>query len=309
MALTARQPATGAAGNAFGGRRSDGSRAAPHTGRRNGANTSGGKSYQDEDDEDDRVMDRNPADFPFPSFQPTEADVVRKKHRAMADIMDMVHGLKAVVPFSKPNMAGVRQPWHSDAFLKRPPTPKMDWSCHPDGTAASSPLPPPTLVQPKWVSHIPRAKKDCCPQLGLPKGTSDDDEGGLSARHKTIRPPPGAPHVHHHHRPKLVSQQRDGQSLSKLLHAASVTPRYELDHRNDSMMELLRDPVFVKEIHRHASQRKSVLVTLPKIGVRLFSLNGAHSLAECIRGSSPRPDMAKSGKLAKSVSHPDVAQP
>ncbi len=83
--------------------------------------------------------------------------------------------------------------------------------------------------------------------------------------------------------PGKGTDERHGQSLKRLLHQASVTPRFAMDHRNDTMMQLLRDKAFVDEIHQYAKHRKSVLVTLPKIGVRMFSLKGAPPLASCFQ--------------------------
>ncbi len=198
----------------------------------------------------------------------------------------MVHGLKAVVPFSKPDMRGVRPPWHSDVFVARPYVPKLDRTLGndlPPPTSRAGCHSPPTIQQPKWVNHL-SIPLHGCPQLGLPM--VQDNSHKLPLRK--------GGHFGRVEYEASSQTARTGQSIKKLLHTASMTPRFAIDHRDDIMLELIRDQAFVKEIHHHAKQRKSVLVTLPKLGVRLFSFHGAPSLAECIRGASPPEKQSRS---------------
>ncbi len=216
-------------------------------------------------------MSRNPADHPFPSFLPNEAGMLRKKRAANDAIREMVDGLKPVVPFSKPDLVFTRPPWSTSMAVRHDYSPGIDLLHKKE----DSNQPTPTLVQPKWVNIIPRVVSGC-PQLGLVM-VNEPDANQSTTKHmsKRLR--------------KILNRripQTNDQHVATLTRSSALTPRYQAQSKQDITLELLKDPKVYHSIKQAVTQQKkkerstSVLVSLPKIGVRLFSFARSTSSRE-----------------------------
>jgi hypothetical protein len=223
------------------------------------------RRQRDEDDIDDEELSRNPRDFPFPQFQPSEAAVLRRKRDATKAIHDMVQGLKPVVPFSKPELAFARPPWCTSAVVKTSYEPQIDLLTRKDAQRTETP----PLSQPKWVTYIPRAVSGC-PQLGLVMVNEPDASERTPKRLRQ--------QVH-----RAIADPDPVEEASKPIHigkhkSSGATPRFGHQTKDDVTLEMLRDKRVLETVKREVTRRhkmepsKSVLVSLPKIGVRLFAV-------------------------------------
>jgi hypothetical protein len=227
------------------------------------------RNNRDPEDLEDEDMSRNPRDFPFPTFAPSDAEVLRRKKEALRDIKDMVAGFVPVVPFSKPDFASARPPWSGTTVVKKSYEPTLDLLSRTD--AAREPTPP--LSQPKWVTYIPRVVSGC-PQLGLVMVNEVDASRRAPKRVRKLRQaPPDVDPVEEASKPQRIEQ----------LQQTCATPRFGHMTKQDFTVELLRDRIVYEAIQKEVlAQRKhdrpkNILVSLPKIGVRLFSVERGES--------------------------------
>lgn len=229
------------------------------------------RRQRDPEELEDEEMSRNPREWPFPTFQPSEAAAARKKREATKAITEMSQGLKPVVPFSRPELVYARPPWNTSTVVKRRYEPQLDLL-----TPKPTPRKPtPPLEQPKWVTYIPRAVSGC-PQLGLVMVNEPDASTRTPKRlrrHRRIVPED----------PDPLEEASRPQRIDDLARSVGRTPRYAQHSKDDLTVDLLRDErvrhVIQKEVAAsgHAATSRNVLVSLPKIGVRLFTLRSSVS--------------------------------
>lgn len=225
------------------------------------------RRQRDPEEAEDEDMSRNPRDWPFPNFQPSEAATLRKKNEATKAIKDMVHGLTPVVPFSKPELVYTRPPWCTSNVVVTRYEPQLDLLAQ--NAPRNEPTPP--LVQPKWVTYIPRVVSGC-PQLGLVMVNEPDASRRTPKRVRRSRKPIVQ-------EPDPIEEAAKPRDVEQLARSLGTTPRFAPKSKDDITFELLRDKRVRDTIKREVvnsgrvEHSDSVLVSLPKIGVRLFAVD------------------------------------
>lgn len=245
------------------------------------------RNQRDPEDIEDEQMHKNPRDYPFPAFNPSVATLEQQKRNAKKAIRDMVEGFVPVVPFSKPELVYHRPPWVASTFVGQHKfVPGLDL------IAENEPAPPPehSVSHPKWVTYIPRVVAGC-PQLGLVM--QHEPDGGL----KSPRRPRGGAKTSRDVKssrtgsPSRNASEADTYQLAQLKRSSATTPRYVAQSKDDVTLEMLKDPGVYKSVQKAVMEQrkgdpnaKSVLVSLPKIGVRLFSCRPSNTIPSPPKG-------------------------
>jgi hypothetical protein len=254
------------------------------------------RNNRDPEEAEDEDMNRNPREWPFPSFHPGEADTLRRKREATKAITDMAEGLVPVVPFSRPELIYTKPPWKASTAIRSTYEPGIDMLA----VQNVSKPPTPQLSHPKWVNFIPRAVSGC-PQLGLVMVSEPDASTKVPKRVRRW-------HTRHPivPEPDPVAEAARPQRIDQLAKSSATSPRFGLQTKQDITVELLRDERVYQSIQKEVvaqgkHENKNILVSLPKIGVRLFSVSALARLSDSMGKSKS----VSSARLP--VMNPDVA--
>ena len=242
----------------------------------------------DDQDEEEEIL---PPARAFPTFLPTQADIERKKEKAKQEIRDMAKGTGSpVVQFKKPDVKFKRPMWRYDNTVQRDYIPALN-------LMQERPRPPPTEedekhpINPPWINSIRRVIAGC-PQMGLPVHYEGTSAKTLRAEQRLTE-----------HKKRVAEEVRSARSTSshsqKMKHEQLVHSRGigKPKSKREEYDELLTAPEIVEQIRRQCMtpegdkdtdkkhrfskpsptneppRRKSIMISLPKIGVRMFSVS------------------------------------
>jgi hypothetical protein len=216
---------------------------------------------------EDSEMAKNPRDFPFPTFNPAGDAGLRRKRDATAAIKDMEHGQGPVALVQKPVLSFAKPPWHYGQHIGHAYIPELDMLDVRDHRTARQVATQDQLEHPQWLNLVPRIASGC-PQLGIPVAV----EGQF-------------PRTARAHKAENKKMAVETQRVAYLQRAAALSARGQSVSKQDQVLELLRDKKVLNTILKttmsgqQAEGPRNVLVSLPKIGVRMFSVAPGSELA------------------------------
>ncbi len=301
-----------------------------------GGGAAGGKT-RDLDEREDEEMERNPSDFPFPSFLPTEQQLDKHRREVNRNLHTMTNAAKVepVVSFKHPTMEFMRPLWRVDKYVEHQYIPKLDLMTVKDEylknpqtarglDAKDERLQKDHSALPPWINTIRRVAQGC-PQLGLPveyeatpakvlraKQRLEEHQAKVAAeaaeslrqKRARVKAPSREAVVHSRGigKPKTKKQEYDellaSREVIEQIRKQCITPSTE-KHKSRTKEELSFQESIALAAKKDAEptvRKKSIMISLPKIGVRMYqytSVEDGGSQARSHSGDRPQPFTAR----------------